>query len=46
MRKRFKRKQHSCGLCKPQKVGWETRWKQRDFVRLREFEKERRMLVG
>lgn len=45
MRKRFKRKRHSCGLCKPQKVGWEKRWKYKDLAFLREFEREKRILA-
>lgn len=26
MRKRYKSKRRSCGLCKPHKRGWLTRW--------------------
>lgn len=42
MRKRLKKKKHSCGLCKPHKLGLENRWKNKDFGFLKEFEKERR----
>ena len=30
MRKQYKQKLRSCGLCKPHKAGWERRWKARD----------------
>ncbi len=26
MRKNYKQKRQSCGLCKPHKVGWDSRW--------------------
>jgi hypothetical protein len=26
MRKNYKQKRRSCALCKPHKVGWDTRW--------------------
>lgn len=42
MRKALKRKRLSCGLCKPYKVGWDTRWRAREFGRLREAEREMR----
>lgn len=30
MRKRYKQKRRSCALCKPQKRGWENRWKPKE----------------
>ncbi len=39
MRKRKKIKKHSCGLCKPHKLGLDCRWKKRDLILLKEFEK-------
>lgn len=44
MRKRFKQKKHSCGLCKPHKLGWCPRWRSRDLMLLKVFEKERTQL--
>lgn len=41
MRKNLKKKKHSCALCKPHKMGWESRWKPREATKLRAFEKER-----
>jgi hypothetical protein len=38
MRKRLKKKKHSCALCKPHKMGWGNRWKPKELVRLKEFE--------
>jgi hypothetical protein len=29
-RKQFRRKRHSCALCKPNKVGWARRFKERE----------------
>jgi hypothetical protein len=40
MRKRFKQKLRSCKLCKPYKMGWEKRWKTKEFFRLRLAERE------
>lgn len=45
MRKRLKKKKHSCGLCKPHKLGWMNRWKEKEFVRMKEFEKEKKSVV-
>ena len=45
MRKRFKRKKYSCGLCKPNKVGWASRWKGKDLALLKVFEKEKRFVL-
>jgi len=44
MRKRTKNKRASCGMCKPHKRGIANRWKIRDEVELREFEKEKQEL--
>ncbi len=33
MRKQYKRKRRSCGLCKPHKRGLEKRWKLKDLPR-------------
>lgn len=40
MRKSLKLKKRSCSLCKPNKMGWENRWKERERMLLREFERE------
>jgi len=39
MRKRFRKKLHSCTLCKPNKMGKECRWSVKETVLLKEFEK-------
>ena len=39
MRKRYKKKLHSCGLCKPHKLNISLRWKSKDLAMLKEFEK-------
>ena len=31
MRKRLKKKRHSCSLCKPHKMGQANRWKAKDL---------------
>ena len=40
MRKRFKMKRRSCAVCKPFKMGVVKRWKSRDEILLREFERD------
>lgn len=40
MRKRLKLKRRSCAMCKPHKMRGENRWKVREQMLLREFEKE------
>lgn len=40
MRKRTKNKKHSCTLCKPHKTGHTLRWRARDLLLLRDFEKK------
>ena len=42
MRKRFKIKKYSCGLCKPYKIDWVNRWNYKEFVKVKDFEKEKR----
>ncbi len=44
MRKRFKMKKHSCGLCKPHKVGGANRWNAKELVLLKIYEREARLL--
>ena len=41
MRKRYKIKKRSCGVCKPHKKGGAPRWDNRELVRLKEYERER-----
>lgn len=41
MRKRFKKKKLSCGLCKPNKTNGEVRWKAKEFLMLKDFEKQK-----
>jgi hypothetical protein len=38
-RKRLKRKKHSCKVCKPGKTSQSNRWRPKDDVALRRFEK-------
>lgn len=40
MRKRYKDKDRSCGLCKPHKRGWAQRWKPKEGQFLEETERE------
>jgi len=40
MRKQYKTKNRSCGLCKPHKRGMAHRWKPRDQQAMRDAEKE------
>jgi len=40
MRKRLKRKRRSCPLCKPHKMGIESRWKPKELSRLKQAESE------
>jgi len=42
MRKRYKLKKRSCPLCKPNKMGWDSRWKNRERDALARAEKEMR----
>ena len=44
MRKRFKKKRHSCALCKPYKMEKSCRWKDEEFEQMREFERMKQML--
>lgn len=41
MRKRYKKKKHSCALCKPWKMRGMVRWKNKELALLKEFEKLR-----
>jgi hypothetical protein len=34
MRKRLKRKRHSCPMCKPHKMGITNRWKSKEFMEM------------
>jgi hypothetical protein len=45
MRKRLKRKRHSCALCKPYKMGGENRWKPKELAVLKRAEWEIRQAV-
>jgi hypothetical protein len=40
MRKQYKIKKRSCGLCKPHKKGWTNRWKIKDVNEMIESQKE------
>lgn len=40
MRKQLKNKLRCCGLCKPHKRGWTTRWKRREEVLRKELDRE------
>ena len=40
MRKRYKNKKKSCGLCKPHKRGWTNRWSAKDKRDLMDGQKE------
>ena len=46
MRKQYKLKKHSCGLCKPHKMHGAGRWKLKDEDRLRRDEKSCHDAVG
>jgi hypothetical protein len=38
-RKSYKKKKRSCPMCKPHKMNGEKRWKKKEEVQLREFER-------
>jgi hypothetical protein len=40
MRKQYKTKKRSCGLCKPHKKGWVNRWKAKDREEICQVESE------
>jgi hypothetical protein len=42
MRKQFKNKLRSCGLCKPHKRGWSSRWKPQQRQALLEADRQLR----
>jgi len=46
MRKRLKKKKHSCALCKPHKMGGCGRWKARELGDIKEFEKQKKSLLS
>jgi len=45
-RKQFRRKRHSCALCKPNKVGWAPRFKERERFLAKVHQTEIRELRG
>jgi hypothetical protein len=45
-RKQFRRKRHSCALCKPNKVGWAPRFKERERLLANVHRAEIRELRG
>jgi len=40
MRKQYKKKERSCPICKPNKVGWENRWNRKDRDIIEDSEKQ------
>ncbi|MEK7155294.1 MAG: hypothetical protein AAB734_00260 [Patescibacteria group bacterium] len=42
----MKKKKHSCALCKPHKMCGACRWSARDLALLKEWEKDRKALLG
>ena len=43
MRKMLKKKKRSCPLCKPHKMGGVNRWKTKELVEIKEFEKTKNL---
>lgn len=43
MRKRYKIKARSCGLCKPHKRGWSHRYTPQQYAALLDFEKMKKI---
>lgn len=41
MRKRLKKKKHSCAMCKAHKMHGSNRWKSKDEFLLKQFEKNK-----
>lgn len=41
MRKHYKKKLHSCALCKPQKMKGGNRWNYKEFAKLKAFEQDK-----
>ncbi len=41
MRKMYRVKRRACALCKPNKRGWDKRWKPKEEAAIRRFERER-----
>jgi len=46
MRKRYRKKLASCPLCKPDKTGGALRFEAREFLKLKEFEKEKAYITA
>jgi hypothetical protein len=46
MRKRYKLKLRSCGLCKPPKRAWVSRWKPKELQLVELAEREMRASLG
>lgn len=44
MRKSYKQKRRSCGLCKPHKVGWDSRWTAKEAAIRKSIELESRQI--
>jgi len=45
MRKKLKKKKRSCPLCKPHKMGGANRWKAKELVKMKEFEKTKKQII-
>ena len=43
MRKQLKNKKRSCALCKPYKRKWTNRWKNKDKLELKQFNKNKQI---
>lgn len=41
MRKNYRRKRRSCALCKPHKVGWDSRWTAKEAALRKALDLER-----
>lgn len=46
MRRRYRKKRRSCGVCKPDKKGLAVRWTNRQLAQLKEFERDRHKYMG
>jgi hypothetical protein len=45
MRKRGKLKKRSCALCKPHKMKWDNRWKHKEHISLKVWEKDKAQIL-
>jgi hypothetical protein len=45
MRKNYKQKHWSCGLCKPHKIGWDSRWAAKDAAIRKAMELDIRQIL-